>query len=414
MTAKLKVVTDEAAATPDDDDEAGVRFEVNLDEIKSALAATTAVTPARPMPPIYGGIQITAEVGEGLELTAVSYEMTARVKVPARVEVPGTVVVPGRFFGSIIKELPAGHPMFAELDGPLVHVTCGKSRYNFPTLPADEFPRTPDLPPVLGTVTADAFAEALPILLKCVSDDTTLPALMCVLFEVGDGEITMVATDRYRLAIRTVPIIRDHDTEVPAFLVYGPMLEALTRSVIGGGDKLTLAVNPGEDVPMLGFTDGRRQVTGRAVQGKYVDWRKQVQPAEWSALAGTEALAAAVRRVQLAGEPKDSVLVTFHDGRITVTAGREDGASGLEEVDAVQYDGPDGLERRFKPGYLLDGLGGVRADRIRFGICADPANASRLKPVVMTAAAGGETPEAPAGDAPAFQYVLMPVKPART
>ena len=58
------------------------------------------------------------------------------------------------------------------------------------------------MPDTTGTIGADAFASAIHQVAIAAGKDDTLPALTGIRMEINEDTLTMVATDRYRLAVR--------------------------------------------------------------------------------------------------------------------------------------------------------------------------------------------------------------------
>jgi DNA polymerase-3 subunit beta len=245
-------------------------------------------------------------------------------------------------------------------------------------------------------------------LLHSVTTEDALPALMSVYFEVGAATLTMVATDRYRIPISVITIARDTTDEIPPFLIRGKLLDTLVKSAAGGNDKITLAASIGADgkVDLIGFSDGRKEITGRASQLEYVKWRTYIKPTDTAAVISADELAGAVKRCRVANDKDDKrpIALTFRDGALVVSASRTDGFAGEETVEQVRFNGEDGVCYWFKAPYLLDGLAGAHSDYLRIAFGPTP-----LKPVILT---GADVDAGPGDDPadPAYQYVLMPVR----
>lgn len=386
-----------------------MQFEANLDELAAAAAAAAAAADRRALQPVTSGIRIDAD-DDGLHLTGTCYDITGRAHVPAFVTKPGSVLVPGAFFAQITAGLPAGKPFLAELDSDaaIVRVTCGRAKFTMPVMPLADFPTMPPMPPVIGTVPAGEFCDALPTLLHSLTTEDALPALMSVHFEVGAATLTMVATDRYRIPISVVTIARDTTDEIPPFLIRGKLLDALVKSAAGGNDKITLAVSTGTDgkVDLIGFSDGRKEITGRASQLEYVKWRTYIKPTETAAVISAAELTGAVKRCQIANDKgsKLPLALTFRDGSLVVSASQPGGFAGEETVEQVRFNGEDGTCYYFKASYLLDGIAGTHRDYLRIAFGPTP-----LKPVIITGADIAADPASDPAD-PAYQYVLMPVR----
>ena len=114
---------------------------------------------------------------------------------------PGTVLVSGRLLAEIVRSLPA-KPVDLSTDGTRMTVRCGSATFTLMLLPAEEYPTLPGMPDVTGTVGADTFASAISQVAIAAGRDDTLPALTGVRIEIEGEHVTLVSTDRYRLAVR--------------------------------------------------------------------------------------------------------------------------------------------------------------------------------------------------------------------
>ncbi len=90
------------------------------------------------------------------------------------------------------------------MDGSRVLVTCGASRFTLLTMPVEDYPALPAMPTEVGVVRGDHFTEAVAQVTVAASRDDTLPLLTGVRMEIEGDTITLLATDRYRLALRTL------------------------------------------------------------------------------------------------------------------------------------------------------------------------------------------------------------------
>ena len=168
--------------------------------VKFAARALTA----RAAYPILGGLKITASPDGGVEVAAFDYETSARARIDADVGEPGTALAPGRLLAGIAAQLPR-QPVELASDGPALTLTAGRTRYTLRLLPADDYPALPELAAPAGQADAAEFAAAVRQVVVAASRDDTLPALCAVQVTFTGDAITMVATDRYRAALRELP-----------------------------------------------------------------------------------------------------------------------------------------------------------------------------------------------------------------
>jgi hypothetical protein len=89
-------------------------------------------------------------------------------------------------------------------DGSRVTVTCGDVRFVVPTMSTDDYPPLPSFPPPVGEVDTLGFAAAVGQVAPAAGRDDMVPVLTAVRLEFASAGLTLVATDRYRLAVRTI------------------------------------------------------------------------------------------------------------------------------------------------------------------------------------------------------------------
>jgi DNA polymerase-3 subunit beta len=346
-----------------------MRFVVERDALAEAVAWIARSLPSRPVVPVLSGLLLQA-AADGLTLSCFDYEVSARINLDADVTETGTVLVPGRLLAEITRSLP-GHPVEVD-DKDDVTLTCGPASFNLVTLPIGEYPRLPELPRLAGTVDGGVFATAIGQITPAASRDDTLPVITGVNVEISGDTITLVATDRYRLAIRELDWNparpgTDGTLLVPArtladaarMMAPGVPVRILTRGTDGTATKK----NAGSDSAgslraadaMIGFESGGRRLTTRLIAGEYIKYSSKF-PADFGSCADMPAvwLTEAVKRVALVAERGSSVRLSFEPGRVTIEAGTKGQARARETV-VADFAGEQAAIA-FSPQYLLDGL----------------------------------------------------------
>ena len=366
-----------------------MRFVVERDALAEAVAWIARSLPSRPVLPVLSGLLLQAAAG-GLTLSCFDYEVSARISIDADVAEPGTVLVPGRLLAEITRSLPA-HPIEVD-DADDVTLTCGPASFSLVTLPIAEYPRLPELPRLAGTVDGGVFATAIGQVTPAASRDDTLPVITGVNVEIDGDTITLVATDRYRLAIReldwnparpgtssTLLVPARTLADAARMMAPGVPVRIMTRGTDGdpgSPGSRTAHAAPGADA-MIGFESGGRRLTTRLIAGEYIKYSSKF-PADFGSYGDMPAasLAEAVRRVALVAERGSSVRLSFEPGKVIIEAGTKGQARARESV-AADFSGEESAIA-FSPQYLLDGLAGA-----------------------LTAAAGPSSAAASTQDAPA-------------
>src|SRR6516165_11729296 len=344
-----------------------MRFMVERDTLAEAVAWVARALPSRPVLPVLSGLLLQA-AADGLTLSCFDYEVSARISLDADVTEPGTALVPGRLLAEITRSLP-GHPVEVD-DADDVTLTCGPASFSLVTLPVGEYPRLPELPRLVGTVDGAVFATAIGQVTPAASRDDTLPVITGVNVEIDGDTIMLVATDRYRLAIRdlswhparpgtssTLLVPARTLSDAARMMAPGVPVRIMTRGTDGAATTRSTAGNGTSDA-MIGFESGGRRLTTRLIAGEYIKYSSKF-PADFGSYGDMPAapLAEAVRRVALVAERGSSVRLSFEPGTVTIEAGTKGQARARESV-AADFSGAESAIA-FSPQYLLDGLAGA-------------------------------------------------------
>ncbi|MDX8144124.1 DNA polymerase III subunit beta [Lentzea sp. NBC_00516] len=371
-----------------------MKIRVERDGLADAVAWVARSLPSRPPVPVLGGVLLDAESDDSLTVSGFDYEVSAQVGVPATIADGGRALVSGRLLADITKALP-NHPVEIAVDGSRMMISCGSARFSLPTMPVEDYPALPSMPQLIGELPGEIFGEAVSQVAVAAGKDDTLPMLTGVRVEIGEGKLTLVATDRFRLAMREFPWEPDEALGEVAILVPARTLgdAAKTLGSNGGKVEMSLAANDG----LLGLSGSGKRTTTRLLDADFPKYR-QLLPSEHSAAAiiDIDALQQAIKRVSLVAERGTQVRLEFVDGGLRLSAGGDDEGSAEEEL-PVEYTG-DAVTIAFNPGYLLDGLGAVRTQKVHLSFTT-PSRPALLKPV-----------DEDGNVAPGYLYLLMPVR----
>ncbi|GAA6525652.1 DNA polymerase III subunit beta [Intrasporangium sp. DVR] len=372
-----------------------VKFRVERDVLAEAVTWVARGVPARPPVPVLAGVLLEASEDGSLTLSAFDYEVSARITVPADVAEAGQVLVLGRLLADISRNLPA-KPIDVSTDGAKLTVTCGSSRFSLREMPVGDYPTLPAPPEPSGTIAGDVFTQAVAQVSIAADRGDTLPILTGVRMEVEGDKIVLLATDRYRLAMRELTWTPASPDASHVALIPARQLSE-TAKALGASGSVQLAFGGGGD-GLIGFEAGRRQATTRLLDGEYPKVTSIFPSSvDTEAVIETAALEEAVKRVALVAERNTPVLLKFSEGQVAIEAGTGDDAQASEAVEAVLH-GPE-IQIAFNPQYLLDGLHAVGQPWSRLSF-TQPS-----RPAVLT----GQQ-EADSDTDASYRYVLMPVR----
>jgi DNA polymerase III subunit beta len=377
-----------------------VKIQVERDVLADAVAWTARALPTRPTVPVLAGMRLQA--GDDLTLSSFDYDVSAQATIPVITEEEGSALVSGRLLAEISRSLPA-RPVQITSEGGKAILSCGSATFTLLTMPEEEYPALPEMPPAAGTVGSDAFASAVSQSATAAGRDDTLPALTGVRIEIEGDTLTLISTDRYRLAVRELRWSPARPDLSAAVLVPARALAETARALTSGAEVAIALALPGDGADgvggdgMIGFEGGGRQATTRLLGGEFPRHQALLPShASYTAELSTPLLAEAVKRVALVAERNTAVRLAYTPGQLVLEAGTGDEAQAVEVLEA-SFDGDEELSIAFNPQYLLDGLAAIDSDTVRMSF-TEPG-----KPALITGK------PAPDGQ-PDYRYLLMPIR----
>jgi DNA polymerase-3 subunit beta len=372
-----------------------MKFVVERDSLVDAVNWVSKSISNRPITTALLGIVIDAS--EEITLSGSDLETSAKAKFKAEVSQKGKVLVPGRLLAEISRSLPA-KPISFILEGTRVLVSAGSAKFTLPTLPLSEYPTLPELPAASGSLNSDLFATAVNQVAIAAGKDDSLPTLTGVFVEINKNQITLAATDRYRLAVRELTWSAQEANIETTSLLRARTLADAAKSLTGTS-QVTIALAPATtNEKLVGFISEGKTMTSRVLDGSFPPFR-HLLPSESTADAIIEVapFLDSVRRVALVTDKTVPLRLNFSNNTLQLEAGTGDEAQASEKLD-INYKGED-INIAFNPTYLTDGLTAINTAFVHISFTG--AN----KPAVLT----GQTE---AGSAPItnYKYLLMPMR----
>ncbi len=173
-------------------------------DLLAHLQTASRIASTRSAVQALSGVKV-ATTDTGAELRATDMEVGLRVPFAADVELAGQVVLPARLLLDVVRALPADRLTMAlrpaEQD---VEIVSGGSTFHLRTLRNEDFPPLPaaDAGERVSLPLA-TFVETVEQVSCSASRDETRPVLTGILISASDRELRMVATDSYRLSVKT-------------------------------------------------------------------------------------------------------------------------------------------------------------------------------------------------------------------
>lgn len=319
--------------------------------LATALKAASSIVETRNTIPILSMVRLVAS-GGSLAITTTNLDIEYRQTIEA--EGPSwSACVDAKRLAAMAGA--ASGDLSLSLDGNILTVKAGRSRWALPALPVDDFPEMPTIQlcaPV--DFATSALSKYINRTMWTASTEATKYYLGGVFLNNEAGSARFVATDGHKVA----SIVSDHawPDDAPDVIV-----ATLLAKVIAGisSDRVSLAWDGGR----LRASADNIVITGKLIDGTYPDYRRVIPDVGDAIQVNVDGLLAAVKRARIASNAKTRKLRLIRaDGVLCAKIEGTDGCEGEGELPA-QFDG-DG-EVGINADYLVAMLEAVGTGDVR-------------------------------------------------
>ena len=285
-----------------------------------------------------GAIYMTTKNGQ-VELQGNDFELGIRLTIDGDIKEPGTLVVGSRYFQELIRKLPGETiELYKPEDGNSLTITSGSSEFNLVTLHPDDFSLVEQIHDQ-DHVNIDSFdmKELIDLTNYAAATDEDRPVFTGALLEIKENEVTMVATDTHRMAVKKITIDEPATT---------PMRAIIPTKTLAEVSRLLPTDNPA----MINIIWNRTQIVfnfesiyiiSRLIEGTYPEYEKVI-PSQFdsSAVIDRREFAGAVDRVSLLAKDISYNVIRYDWSESNVTLSTQNTEIGMAKEDvAVEFKG---------------------------------------------------------------------------
>ncbi len=351
--------------------------------IVSRAVSTRAATQA------LSGVLLSASGGR-VTLSATDLDMGLETTLAADVAAEGSVLLPGRLLAEVARSLadPSVEIELREAERD-VEIRSVSSSFHLRVLPAKDFPKLPAPGEQPGLkIPAKELGASIELVARAASRDDMRPVLTGVLVSASRSEMTMVATDSYRLAVKRTALESELGGELEANIPARALRELSRILSSEGVEEATVTLLSNQAV----FEAGAILLTTRLIDGQFPNFR-QLLPESYDhdvRLPRADFLDV-TRRVSQLAQRNAPLRLSFAPGELTVAAETPDVGDASETMPAAFEGEP--LEIGFNPEFLKEGIESVEGDEVLLRLIS-PLRPGLLQPV--------ENED--------FRYLVMPIR----
>ena len=311
--------------------------------------------------PVLSGILLQASEGR-IELYSTDMEISIKASLDGAIEQDGEIVVPARLFNDIVRNLP-GDTVTVEASETTATISGGHAKFTLNAWSASDFPQTSTFDMEgMFSVECKPFVETLNKVGRAASRDETRPILTGVLMTIAGSELSMVATDSYRLAVKKTALEVDLGPEKKAIVPVKALGEvARLAGSTGDGGKLDIAIGENQALFRVSYEASEVFIASRLVEGQFPNYGQLIPDSfDHEVVLARDDFVAAARRVSLLAQKNAPLRLTFSEGSLTMRALTQD-VGQAEESLAIDFTG-ESFEIGFNPAYLIEGIEALDGD----------------------------------------------------
>ncbi|MGD6819001.1 DNA polymerase III subunit beta [Metabacillus sp. 84] len=348
-----------------------MKFVIQKDKLAQSVQDVMKAVSSRTTIPILTGIKIVAN-SEGVTLTGSDSDISIESFIPAEekgkinveVQTPGSIVLQARFFSEIVKKLPKDTVEMEVENHFSTIIRSGKAEFNLNGQDAQEYPHLPNVEEEnVSRIPADLLKTLIRQTGFAVSTSETRPILTGVNWRLENGELTCIATDSHRLALRKTSIDAGHDGTYNV-VIPGKSLAELSK-ILDDSNELTEIVFTDNQVL---FKSKNILFFSRLLDGNYPDTSRLIpDESKTDVLVQTKEFLQSIDRASLlAKEGRNNVvkLSTLEGGILEISSNSPEIGKVIEEVQTEEITGEE-LKISFSAKYMMDALKALESSEIK-------------------------------------------------
>ncbi len=348
-----------------------MRFIIQRDYLLQSVQDVMKAVTSRTTIPILTGIKIVVSE-EGVTLTGSDSDVSIESFIPkeedgneiVEIKQTGSIVLQAKFFSEIVRKLPTDTVEIDVENHLQTVIRSGKSEFNLNGLDAEEYPHLPQIAEEnVFRIPTDLLKSLIRQTVFAVSTSETRPILTGVNWKVEDNELTCIATDSHRLALRKAKLeteaVGKHNVVIP-----GKSLTELSKILDDTSAMVDIVITENQVL----FKTKHLLFFSRLLEGNYPDTARLIpNERKTDVVVNTKEFLQAIDRASLlAKEGKNNVVkFALNEGNIIeVSSNTPEIGKVVEEISAQSVEGEE-LKISFSAKYMMDALKALEGTEIQ-------------------------------------------------
>ena len=333
------------------------------EHLRNGLSTVSKVVSTRNQLPILGNVLITFNSNEGIILSTTNLEISIKTTVKASIEKEGSTTTPLKIFNELIA-LAKEEKLEIETSGNNLIITSKNNNYTLATANPDEFPQvTKKNKEEFLNLEPKTLSQILSLVSIATTQDETRPLLGGVLVQKNEKGLDFVATDGYRLSVKTTKL-KEVNLNQGLILPIRTLLEVDRIAKEKKAEKITVNLCPENKI--IEFIIDNTEITSRLIEGEFPKFQKIIPPSFITRIiVDREELLNSVKSASVfARESANIIKISLKNNTISLSA--KAAQVGETHLSLTGEKTGEDLEIAFNYRFLLELLNALTAERIIF------------------------------------------------
>jgi len=248
-----------------------MKLTITQAQLAYGLGVVSRAVSPRSTLPVLNNILLATDQGR-LRLSATNLELGITCWIGADIEEEGSITIPARILFDLVNTLP-GEKVSLSLNThtQALNIHCGTSNFDIKGIDAQEFPPMPEPDLSKGVeLNVSDFKEMIQQVSFAASSDDARPVLQGVLMEINGNDLSLAATDGFRISVRKAEISTTLTTPVKV-IIPARSLSELARIATDGKQTVTMVVPPDRGQAIFHLENA--ELATQLIEGAFPDYR---------------------------------------------------------------------------------------------------------------------------------------------
>lgn len=332
---------------------------VKQNDFSKALNIVQKAVSSRTTLPILTGILLETKEGK-LYITATDLELGIKTFIDCEIIEEGSIVVNARLLSDLVRKIPSDTELnIITNESNKMEIICSNSDFNILGNSSDEFPKNSfENEGKSFSIESNSLKNLIKYTIFATSQDNMKPVLTGCLMEIKNKEITFVALDGFRLAVRKESLDIEDEFKV---IIPSKTLTEIYRIIEEDMNTIDVIVSSSH----ISFKFENTIIISSLLEGEFLNYKDILRnDFVTETVVDTKSIRNSIERASLLAREDKNNLIIFevNNNQIKINSTSEYGDA--EETIDIEKNGED-LRIGFNSKYVLDVLKVIESEKIR-------------------------------------------------